>query len=133
MTVSLEGITLPEDIEWVDEFVGFGVGQSIAPTLTGSLVIEENTQVDGRSITLRTGDEAWVDRSVVEQIDALAATQLADGQTLTLVWGDGRTFDVVFDRSNGRPIEALPVIRRAAAAQTPKHPHSLSIQLLVQD
>jgi len=129
--VALEGIELPRDIAWVDEFVGFGVGQTVEPTITGSLVIEESLQVDGRPITLETGSEVWVHRETVEAIDALAATPLADGQTLSLLWDDGRTFEVVIDRARG--ITAEPILRRAAGAQMPTHPFSLSIALIVKD
>jgi len=130
MTVLLEDIQLPDDIQWIDEFAGHGVGQQISPTLTGALLIEETRQAFGRPITLASNQAAWVTRATVEQLEALAATPLEDGQTLTLEWGDGRTFAVVFDRSGGKPIEAEEVSRLAAGAQDGEHPYLITIRLI---
>jgi len=128
MAITLEGITLPDDIIWSDEFAGFGVGQIVTPTLTTALVVEEIAQVAGRAITLES-DGAWVSRGTVQLLETLAATPL-DGTTLTLNWGDGRTFDVVFDRSSGGAIEAQEVFPLAAADQTSSHVYSITIRLI---
>ncbi|MEM6483807.1 MAG: hypothetical protein AAF662_02315 [Pseudomonadota bacterium] len=130
MNVRLAGIELPSEIQWVDEFAGHGVGQIIEPTLTGALIVEETAQVNGRPITLESNASAWVDRSTVELLSGLAATPLASGSTLTLEWGDGRTFDVVFDHSRGAPFSAEEVRRLAAGAQTPTHKYLITINLL---
>lgn len=132
MPVTLEGITLPTDIQWVDEFNGHGVGQAITPTLTGALVIEETAQIDGRPITLESGDGSWVERQVIEQLYALESTPLAPDTTLTLVWADGRSFDVVFDRSGGAAFRAVEVIRLAASSQQIGHPYLITISLLIK-
>ncbi|MEO1080057.1 MAG: hypothetical protein AAFY29_10925 [Pseudomonadota bacterium] len=128
--VTLEGIQLPDDIQWTDEFVGFGVGQQITPTIGGSLVVDENPQIGGRAITLSSNGAAWISRQTVEQLAALAATPLASGTTLTLVWGDGRTFDVVFDRSSGNGFEAEEVMRTAAANQAATDFYLITINLI---
>ena len=133
MTVSLAGIVLPADIQWVDEFSGFGVGQAITPTLTGALIVEEVTQAEGRRITLESGDGSWTKREDVELIAALESTALADGETLALVWADGRTFDVVFDRSSGNAFKASEVYRLAVSTQETDHPYFISISLLIKD
>jgi len=128
MAVKLEGIALPDDIQWVDEFSGFGVGQTITPTLTGALVVEEAAQPAGRKITLRSDRDVWVERSVVQQLAALAATPL-DGATLTLSW-HGTDYDVVFDRSQGDGFSASEVLRLAGSAQGADHPYEISINLI---
>ncbi len=133
MPVTLAGIQLPADISWIDEFGGFGVGQEMTPTLTGALVIEESPQTDGRPITLSSGDGSWVHRSTVEQLAVLAATPLSAGQALELVWADGRTFEVVFDRSSGRAFEAQQVYRLSAGTEQPDHPYFISISLLIKE
>ena len=133
MAVTLAGIVLPADIQWVNEFAGFGVGQSISPTLTGSLLIEETEQTDGRPITLESGDGSWTERQVVEQLATLESTPLEDGETLVLDWSDGRLFDVVFDRSSGSAFRASEVYRLSASSQEATHPYFISISLLIKD
>lgn len=132
MPVILEGITLPDDIQWVDEFVGHGVGQTIAPTLTGALIVEENAQPEGRPMTLDSGDGSWVDRTTVEALEVLASTPLSDGETLALEWADGREFEVVFDRSRGRGFEAVERLRLAAGSHSSDHPYLLKLTLLIK-
>ena len=52
---TLGAITLPGDLEWIDEFSWSPVGQQVDVTLGGSLIVEESAQLAGRPITLRTG------------------------------------------------------------------------------
>lgn len=130
MTTTLNGISLPDDIQWIDEFSGHGVGQVISPTLTGALLVEETIQQKGRQITLASNGASWMRRSVVEQLQALVAAPLADGASLPLVWGDGRTFDVVFDRTRGPGFRAVEVKRLAAGVQTPDHWYTIELNLL---
>jgi len=132
VAITLEGITLPDDIQWTDEFVGFGVGQVITPTLTGALVVEETAQVDGRAMTLQSGSGAWLTRGTVEAVEALAATPLSSDGSLALVWGDGRTFDVAFDRSRGPAVEAVEVLRVASGTQTSTHYYTVTLRLLIK-
>lgn len=132
MPVTLAGITLPPDIQWTDEFSGFGVGQTISPTLTGALLVEEFAQTEGRPITLASNGASWVERSAVLSLEALAATALND-QYLRLVWGDGRQFDVVFDRSSGNGFRADELKRLAADKQGPSHKYLIEINLLIKE
>jgi len=130
MTTRLAGIDLPDDLQWTDEFTGHGVGQQITPTITGALVVEETTQSKGRPITLAGNGHAWVPRATVEALAALAATPVADGATLLLEWTDGRTFDVVFDRSRGPGFSAREVRRLSAGIQGGDHPYIIELTLL---
>lgn len=130
MPVTLQGITLPNDLQWTDEFTGHGVGQVITPTLTGSLIVEETLQTKGRQITLASNGAAWVTRSTVEALAALAAAPLPANATIPLVWADGREFDVVFDRSRGPGFRAVEVQRLAAGIQDAGHFFTIEINLL---
>lgn len=130
MTITLGGITLPDDIQWVDEFAGHGVGQIITPTLTGALVVEETAQPAGRPITLDGRGHSWMTRAQVEALHALAATPLAEGATLTLAWADGRNFSVAFDRSRGGAVSAEEVMRRAPGHQDAGHFYAVKIHLI---
>jgi hypothetical protein len=132
MPVTLAGIALPNDIQWVDEFSGHGVGQVITPTLTGSLFIEETIQPEGRPMSLESGDGSWVERSVAEALATLAATPLDNSNTLTLVWATGATYEVVFDRSRGNGFQADEVIRVSPEFHGNDHPYYIKITLLIK-
>jgi hypothetical protein len=103
--LKLGNITLPSDLLWSDEFDWTPIEQAKTYSLDGSLIIENQTRQAGRPITL-TGeaDQAWVTRSTVEALYALA--QASTTRTLQLT--DGRTFDVVF-RHDQTAVEARPV------------------------
>lgn len=132
MPITLAGIDLPEDLQWVNEFSGFGVGQVTKPLLTGSLWIQESVQQSGRPGRFESGARgAWTARSVVEQLEALAGTPLDDGEFLEFVWGDGRVFDAVFDHRSGAPFSAVPVRRLAASIETAQSKYTISLSLLL--
>ena len=130
MAITLEGIVLPDDIQWTDELVSHSVGQVQTPTLTGALIIEESAQAAGRPITLASGNGAWVTRATALALTELAATPRPDGTPMTLIWGDGQTFDCVFDRASGEAVTATEVYRLAAKDQSPVHPFKVVIKLM---
>lgn len=132
MAVILAGIELPDDIQWIDEFAGHGVGQVITPTLTGALLVEENEQTEGRAMTLDGGRGSWIDRDKAEALAILAATPLEDGATLLLEWADGTLYDVVFDRSSGNGFQAEEVNRVARNFQGGNHEYFLKLTLLIK-
>jgi len=112
MAITLsDGITtvnLHEDLYWEDEFTWNPVEQSAERTVTGALIVEVNTRISGRPITLRPENEfsAWMARSVVEQLRNWAAVP---GKTLTLTLrGTART--VMFRHQEGPAVEPTPVI-----------------------
>lgn len=117
MTASLGGIELPYDIQWMDEFTAWKVGQLIRPTLTGALVVQESALQAGRPITLRGFDDGgmrYVAPVTLSTLNALRALEeTAGGENLTLVLpaaGDTtRTFTVRFRRTDGPAIEAVPI------------------------
>ncbi|MFP5300122.1 hypothetical protein R2R70_02755 [Cobetia sp. SIMBA_158] len=130
MAITLEGIVLPDDIQWTDELVSHSVGQVQTPTLTGALIIEESAQAAGRPITLASGNGAWVTRATALALTELAATPRPDGTPMTLIWGDGQTFDCVFDRASGEAVTAIEVYRLAAGGQGPDHPYTITLRLI---
>ena len=106
--MDLGGITLPDSLEWVDEYDHTTVKQDKQFTIGGSLVISENTVPKGRLITLVGGDNVWVEKSTIDALHNLVNT-LGGSYTLTLP--DARTFTVVFDRDD-KPMEAKPLWRK---------------------
>lgn len=105
MTISLDAITLPEDLIWVDEYAYTPVKQTINTAVDGSLVIEAAAALAGRPMTLQGEDNAaWIDRSTLE---ALRAKQYQAALVMTLTL-NGASFSVLFMQPDG--IAARPVI-----------------------
>lgn len=102
-------ITLPDSLEWVDEYEWSDVKGEATETIGGGLVIEETVVVAGRPITLKSGDKVWTTKDVLDALIALI--NIAD-KTYTLTLANGDTHTVVFDRRSGSPYDAKPVLRK---------------------
>lgn len=106
MSITLDEITLPEDLIWMDEFGWSPRQQTESYTLTGALVVETGIKQKGRSITLVGGDNAaWIDRNTLTALYA----KLSSIEPMALTLNDARTFSVEF-RSDASPIDAAPII-----------------------
>lgn len=112
MSITLDAITLPEDMNWTDEYDWSPVSQGTQYTLTGSLIVEEATKAKGRPITIGS-DDAWATKA---DLDALRAKLVADTD-MTLTLHDGRTFTVRW-RHADTPIAAKQVAAYADPAST---------------
>ncbi|BBG85353.1 hypothetical protein AHGSH82_024980 [Aeromonas hydrophila] len=122
--ITLAGIELPDDLDWEDEFGWEPVGQVITPTLSGAIVVEEAVQSEGRPITLRSDGEAWVRRSIVLELQALAAVPSLRMQ-LHL---NGRIFTVIWRRESGGGFEAKQLYR--IADPDTQTPYEITLRLL---
>ncbi|WP_062262462.1 hypothetical protein [Endozoicomonas arenosclerae] len=124
--MTLDSITLPDDLLWINEFDWNPVEQSTDRSLTGGLLVQEQSKSHGRSIELSGGeDAAWVSRSVV--LDLLALSSIAN-KVMTLTLPDLRQYSVIFDRSAGSPIEARQILPYAYPGGD--HHYSLTLRLL---
>ncbi|MEI4930734.1 hypothetical protein [Aeromonas caviae] len=103
MNVTLNGLLLPDDLVWRDEFDWSPVEQVVTPTLSGALLVEETATPEGRPITL----VGHVPRATVLLLKALEA-QVAQLMTLTLL--DGQQREVVWRRPG---VVATPLIEMA--------------------
>lgn len=103
MNVTLNGLLLPDDLIWRDEFDWAPVEQVVTPTLTGALLVEETPKPEGRPITL----VGHCPRATVLSLKVLEA-QVAQLLTLTLLDGVQRE---VFWRRPG--VVATPLIEMA--------------------
>ncbi|MBO9497311.1 hypothetical protein J7438_24970 [Thalassotalea sp. G20_0] len=102
--MQLDTITLPDDLLWINEFEWNLVEQTTERSLTGALLVQEGQLTHGRPIVLSgNGQAGWVSRLTVKNLFALSK---AVSKTMTLKLPDNRQFSVIFDRSNGAPIEA---------------------------
>lgn len=107
MAITLDGIELPADLLWVDEYAHTPVKQTVSTAVDGSLIVEvpEQAMTKGRPITLAGGDNyAWIDRATLELV---RAKQYQPGLVMTLTMR-GSNYSVLFVQPGG--IEANPVI-----------------------
>lgn len=100
--IVLGGVTLPDDLQWTDEYAWSPVARASEYSLTGALIVEEAAKLAGRPITLG-GEWAWIGIATLTALRALAATA---GWTGTLVLADSRSFTVAF-RDDGVTAEAV--------------------------
>lgn len=111
MAITLDAITLPEDLIWLDEYSWSKVTQDIKKSLTGALIIQEAVQAKGRTITLQgSQDSAWITKATLDLLQAKYDT--ADLQmTLTI---NGTPYNVMFLRSgNASPAETAQIFNLA--------------------
>jgi len=105
-TPSSTTVTLPDALNWSDEYSWSPVEQSLTYTTTGALLIEEATKQAGRPITLEGAmDATWCTRALVDQLHAWAQTA---GIVLTLTLR-GIARSVTFDHS-AEALQGLPVL-----------------------
>lgn len=121
----VDTITLPDSLEWINEYDWSTVGQDKRETLGGGLVIQEADITAGRPIILQGGDNVWVDKL---DVDALYALYSVADKTYTLTLADARTFTVMFDRSSGDAFVAKPVWRKNVHEDTDKF--TLTLRLM---
>jgi len=106
MTITLDAITLPDDLIWSDEYNWAPVSQSVKKSLTGALIIEEAVQLKGRKITLKGGEGyAWIDKATLELLRAKLNTP---NLTMTLTH-NGTAYPVMFDRNGSGGVSARGV------------------------
>ncbi|GAA4650994.1 hypothetical protein GCM10023116_32770 [Kistimonas scapharcae] len=123
--MTLDDIELPDDLLWVNEYQWQPVAQETERTLTGALLVQEQAKRYGQEIELAGEQSGWVSRSTVEALKMLEAEV---GKVMTLTLPDTRTFQVIFDRSNGAAVEARQVLPYAYPDND--YLYSLTIRLL---
>ena len=65
-----ETLSLPNDLQWKDEFSWTAAEHKKSYTLTGAMIVETAVKLAGRPIGLEapTDDMAWVPRTTVETL-----------------------------------------------------------------
>lgn len=121
--ITLDGITLPSDLEWQDEFAWSPVQQASERSLSGKLSIEEATKIKGRPITLFGGpNAAWTTRATITAL----FNKLTAGHRMVLNY-HGTNYNVVW-RHGDTPIEAAPVARKRNPDSD--HKYTLIVRLM---
>ena len=85
---------------WSNEFEDEPVEQVQYRTVTGALINFERAKLAGQQMTI-TG--CWLDRATLLQ---LQSKRNSAGNVSSVVLEDGRSFDVIFDRSRSPSIES---------------------------
>ena len=104
----LENVTLPEGLNWVDEFNSSAVAQTAKRTLGGTLVVYHRSKEKGVPITLESlSDMGWAEKSTVDQLKALANVP---GAVYSLLIR-GEEVRVIFRHHEGVAFQATPVLQ----------------------
>jgi hypothetical protein len=121
---TLDAISLPRGMVWVDELDWVPVETSTEYSITGALLVQSSERLSGRPITLQGEESAgWIRRDVLLSIRAAASVP---GDVLALTLADGRTFSVMF--APGNPITARPIARPELPPNT--HPYVATVRLI---
>lgn len=108
ITLSRGGVTLtlPDALDWSDEWAWTPVEQSSERSVTGALIVDVGVKQGGRAITLEgSEDAAWIRRGDLLTLQQWAALP---GEVLTLhLRGVDRP--VIFDHERGA-MEASPIV-----------------------
>ena len=110
--MQLDTVTLPSDLQWVNEFEWNQNVQSQARTLSGAIEIQTAAHLYGRPIRLVGGTTGgWITRATAKAIRALEADPV---KVMTLAGlNDEPDLAVMFDRSNGPAFESQMIMRFA--------------------
>lgn len=106
-------VSLPDDLQWTDEYAWSAVEQTTEYSVTGALVVDVAERVAGRPVTLVSGDQVWVSRATLDQLLTLANQP---GKVMSLTLADDRVFQVMFRLHAGAGIDARPVLFSAPMA-----------------
>lgn len=113
---SIDGIDIPDDIQWTDEFTSWKVGQVVRHSLTGALILHQSALQAGRPITLESGQEGGAFFAPVS-LDVLRALQASEESASATPFdvvlpshnSGTRTFSCLWRRDGGDAITARPI------------------------
>jgi len=127
MAITLDSMTLPDELLWLDEFDWSDIKSKNKYTIQGRLVIEESSIVasKGRPITLAS-ENAWMDRG---DLKILFGWTQEINKIMTLTMHDNEFFTVGFRHWD------LPVLEIQSITQTPFRTddvlYAVSIKLVI--
>lgn len=108
--IRFDGLFLPDDLVWTDEFAVQPVAQTVRRTLDGGLVVFYGQQAGGLAITLESEPDAgWLTRAQVK-----ALKQRADSPGgVHLLELRGQAWQVMFRHHEPPAFEAKPLVHLA--------------------
>ncbi len=109
--ITLEGLQLPNEMVWIDEFEWSKVKATTKRTIQGKFIVQEGQVPSdaGRSITLAS-DDAWIERDDVQTLQEMSNIP---GRELLLTMHDGRTYLSRFRHWEESPFSAELLINTA--------------------
>ena len=111
-------VSLPDDLQWADEFNWTPIAEQRAFSLGGAVLVDKAQRLAGRPITLQGGDNfGWMARADVLTLKDWADTMLA---TMTLLFR-GSTYTVAFDHASNAPFVATPIVDFSDPDNTDKY------------
>ncbi len=127
MTITLDAITLPEDLVWSNEYNWSPVVQTAKKSVTGAIIVQEAIQQKGRSIILSGAqNSAWVDRAT---LDALQVKSNTVDLAMALVH-NGNSYTVMFDRSSNSDTGISVTEIYPVANPTSDHVYQITLKLI---
>ena len=109
--ITLDAITLPDDLIWRNEYKWQPVSQVIDKSLTGVLIIQEAQQVKGRDIILvGTDSSGWITKAT---LDLLKVKYDTANLTMVLII-NSVSYNVMFKRSSNQGALAAQLIRECS-------------------
>lgn len=109
--ITQEVLVLPDDLYWTDEFEDVPFDEREERSITGLLLLFQQSKVEGQALTLSSSPERnWIQRSKVKTLYAWGRQM---GLKMKLELGlpvDNRIFEVSFRHSDKGAIDAKPII-----------------------
>lgn len=106
MAKTLNGLVLPDQIQWIDEYEYAPVASEIRRTLGGVAVVYSQGLIEARPVTLEARDGVeWLTQQTVDDLTAIAETP---GAQYTLDW-NGALYTVMFRHHEPPVISFQPV------------------------
>ncbi|AFL76243.1 hypothetical protein [Thiocystis violascens] len=104
--IQLDTLTLPDGLDWPDEFDTSAIGQSVRRRLDGGLVVYPRALAAGRSITLVAPNDQPLTRAQAAALEALAAVV---GASYALTLRD-ESFQVMFRHHDPPALDLTPLV-----------------------
>jgi len=128
MTIMLDTIILPDEMQWLDEFEWSPVRTLQQYTISGTMIRQESqiSGQKGRPITLG-GDNAWITRQTMLSLMALA---WQPWQVMALSMHDSRIFTVGFAHPSPPVLVVEPVMDTAYPEASTLYKLTLKLQVV---
>ncbi len=104
--MNIDGIVLPNDLEWEDEISWTPIAQNSDYSASGALLLQESVRLSGRPITLvGSGNVGYLKRTKVLE---LLVKRNQPGLVMVLTLNDARIINVMFAQSQ-TAIDVVPI------------------------
>jgi hypothetical protein len=113
--MDLASVTLPDGLNWIDEFDDQSISQVARRRLDGGLTLYVRSNLAGRPITLEATAEQWITRAQAQSLALLAAVP-GGRYTLTFTARAGLAFQVAWRHHEAPALDLRPLVDYADPA-----------------